>query len=153
MTINHVLAENCCLYYNAGTYAVPTWTLIENIKDVSLSLEGSAVDVSTRASGGWTENVQGLLTSTIEFNILWNRGSGDAAFTAIQSAFFNKTGIEMLVLDGAYDATDGDSQGLRATMMVSNFSRSETLGEAVSADVSMAPVLNSNAHPVWWTQS
>lgn len=152
MTINHVLAESCVLYYNAGTYAVPTWTAIENIKDVTLGLEGSAVDVSTRASGGWTENVQGLLSASISFNLLWNRGAGDAAFTAIQSAFFNKTGIECLVLDGAYDATDGDSQGLRATMMVSTFGRNETLGEAVSVDVEMAPVLNANSHPVWWVQ-
>ena len=150
--MTHVLSENACLYYNAATYGAPTWTLIDNIKDVTLNLEGSEVDVSTRASGGWTENVQGLLTASVDFNLLWDRGGTDAAFIAIQSAFFNKTGIECLVLDGPVASTDGDSQGLRATMMVSTFTRNETLGEALTVDVSLKPVLNANAHPVWWVQ-
>ena len=148
----HVLSENAVLYYNAGTYAAPTWTEITNCKDVTLGLEGSEVDVSTRAGNGWTESVQGLLTASIDFNMLWDRGSTDGAFIAISAAFFAKTSVEMLVLDGPYDATDGDSQGLRAICMVATFNRNETLGEALTVDVSLKPIKNTSAAPTWWTQ-
>jgi len=67
--MTHVLSENAVMYFNAGTYAAPTWTEISNIKDVTLNLEGSEVDVSTRASGGWTENVQGLCKYEVSIRV------------------------------------------------------------------------------------
>jgi hypothetical protein len=150
--MSHVLSENACLYLNSGTYGAPSWTEVTNAKDVTLGLEGSEVDVSTRAGQGWTESVQGLLTASIDFNMLWDRGSTDAAFLAIQAAFFAKTSVEMLVLDGDVAATDGLSQGLRAICMVSTFNRNETLGEALTVDVSLKPIKNTSSPPSWWTQ-
>ena len=148
--MTHVLSEDAIIYYNSASYATPTWVELTNVKDVTLNLEMGEVDVTTRASGGWTENVQGLLSASVDFNMLWD--NDDAGFTAVRTAFFAKSGIEILVLDGAHDATAGTSQGLRATCMVGNFTRTETLGEALTVDVSIKPVLNSNSSPEWYTQ-
>lgn len=143
----HVLAEDAKLYYNTGTYGTPTWTEISNIKDLTLSVEKDEVDLTTRASGGFKEYADGLVDATVEFQMLWD--SSDTAFTAMKTAFFNKTAVEVLVLDGD-EATTG-SQGLRATCMVKNFNRSETLGEALMTDISLRPVKNSDAAPAWYT--
>ena len=75
--------------------------------------------------------------------------SSDAAFTAIQTAFFAKTAVEFLILDG--DESTAGSQGLRATCMIKGFTRNETLGEALTVDVSIKPVKNSDAAPAWYT--
>jgi predicted secreted protein len=143
----HVLSQNAKLYRNTGTYSVPVWDLIGNVKDLTLSLEKDETDVTTRASGGWKEFVDGMKDATVEFGMLWD--TGDADFDAFQGAFINNTSVEILVLDGLV-ATTG-SEGLRATMMVKSFTRNENLGEALMVDVSLRPVKNSNSAPVWYT--
>jgi predicted secreted protein len=143
----HVLSQNAKLYRNTGTYAVPVWDLIGNVKDLTLSLEKDETDVTTRASGGWKEFVDGMKDATVEFGMLWD--TGDADFDAFQGAFINNTSVEILVLDGLV-ATTG-SEGLRATMMVKSFTRNENLGEALMVDVSLRPVKNANSAPVWYT--
>jgi predicted secreted protein len=145
----HVLAENAKLYYNTGTYAAPTWTLITNVKDVTLSMEKDEIDVTTRASGGFKEFVDGLIDASVEFSMIWD--TGNAAFTAIKAAFFAKTAVELLVCDGVYTVTG--SQGLRAECMIKSFSRGENLGEALTVDCSARPVKNTNAAPSWYTKS
>jgi predicted secreted protein len=143
----HVLSQDAKLYRNTGTYASPTWDLIGNVKDLTLSLEKDETDVTTRSSGGWKEFVDGMKDATVEFGMLWD--TGDADFDAFQGAFINNTAVEVLVLDGLV-ATSG-SEGLRATMMVKSFTRNENLGEALMVDVSLRPVKNANAAPAWYT--
>lgn len=145
----HVLAEDAKIYRNTGTYGSPTWDLVANVKDLTLNLDKDEVDVTTRASNGFKEFVDGLIDASIEFQMLWD--TSDADFTAIQGAFFNKTAIEFLILDGASNVAG--SQGLRATCMIKSFSRSETLGEALMVDVSIRPTKNANAAPAWYTAS
>ena len=72
----------------------------------------------------------------------------DANFTAIQQGFFNNTPVEFAIMDGAI-ATAG-SQGLRATMSITNFSRSEALEEAIMVSVTAKPTYAANA-PSWMT--
>jgi len=143
----HVLSEDAKVYRNTGSYASPTWDEITNVKDLTLGLEKGEVDVTTRASGGYNEFVDGLIDANVEFGMLWD--DSDADFSAIQTAFFAKTAIEFLVLDG--DSATSGNQGLRATMMIKSFSRSETLGEALMIDVSLRPVKNSDSAPDWYT--
>lgn len=144
----HVLSENAKLYYNTGTYGSPTWSLISNVKDVTLSLEKDEVDVTTRASGGFKEYVDGLIDASINFSMLWD--TGNVAFTALQTAFFAKTAVELLVCDGVYSVTG--TQGLKAACMVKTFSRGENLGEALTVDCVVRPVKNANAAPSWYTK-
>jgi len=132
------------LYRNTGTYAVPVWELITNVKDLTLNLEAGEADVTTRGNAGWRATVATLKDGSIEFEMVWD--TGDAAFTAVQQAFFNTGTIEFAVMDGLITATG--SQGLRATMSITNFSRSEPLEEAISVSVTAKPTYTTNP-PVW----
>ena len=134
------------LYRNTGTYAAPTWVEVANVKDLTLSLEKGEADVTTRANQGWRATVGTLKEASIEFQMVWD--TEDAAFTAIQQGFFTNTPIEFAVMDG--DITDPDSEGLRATHDVFNFTRNENLEEAIMVDVSIKPTYAANA-PEWIT--
>ena len=138
---------DCKLYYNAGTYGSPSWTLIANVKDVTLSVEATDITVANRSASGWSESIQGLKAATISFQIDWDTSA--AGFTNVRDAFLNGTEIEIASMDGAI-ATSG-SQGLRATMIVLSFTRNEGLEDIVTADVSIRPTPNANANPAWLT--
>ncbi len=147
--MSHVLSENAKFYRNSGSYGSPTWDLISNVKDLTLNLNKDKTEVTTRGSGGFKEYVDGLIDSTVDFSMVWDNADSD--FTAIRTAFFAKTPVEFLILDGL-QATAG-SQGLRVTCMIESFTRNETLGEALMVDVTIAPVKNSNSPPAWYTAS
>ena len=85
-----------------------------------------------------------LKEASVEFEMLWD--PDDAGFTAIKDAWFNGTAIEMAVMDG--DITADGTQGLRATMAVISFNRSEPLEEAMSVSVTVKPTYAANA-PEW----
>jgi len=134
------------LYRNTGTYPAPVWVEVTNVKDLALNLEKGEADVTTRANQGWRATVGTLKDASIEFQMVWD--TADAAFTAIQQAFFGNTTIEFAVMDG--DITDPDSEGLRATFDIFNFTRNENLEEAILVDVSIKPTYAANA-PEWIT--
>src|SRR5690606_24111934 len=115
------------LYRNTGTYASPTWNEVKNVKDLTLNLEAGEADVSTRGNGGWRANIATLKDASLEFEMVWDTADDD--FTAIRTAFLTNAAIEFAVLDGASNASG--AQGLRASMAITNFSRSEPLEEAI----------------------
>lgn len=132
------------LYRNTGDYETPAWQEVANVKDLTLSLEKGEADFTTRGNGGWRATVGTLKDASIEFQMIWD--TDDAAFVAIQQAFFGNTAIEFAVMDG--DIADADSEGLRATFDIFNFTRNENLEEAIQVDVSMKPTYAANA-PEW----
>lgn len=134
------------LYRNSGTYASPTWELIGNVRDVTLSLETGEADVTTRGNNGWRASVGTLKGATIEFQMVWD--TSDTDFTAIQTAFFTSTNIEFAVMDG--DITTTGSQGLRADCRIITFSRAEALEEAITVSVTAKPTYTTNP-PTWHT--
>jgi len=140
------LGMDAKLYRNTGDYATPVWVEVSNVKDVTLNLEKGEADVTTRANGGWRATVGTLKDASIEFQMVWD--TVDAGFDAIRQAFFNNTPIEFAVMDG--DITDPDSEGLRATFDIFNFTRNEALEEAILVDVSIKPTYADNA-PEWIT--
>ena len=140
------LGMDAKLYRNTGTYAAPTWGEVSNVKDVTLNLEKGEADVTTRANAGWRATVGTLKDASIEFQMVWD--TVDAGFDAIRQAFFDNTPIEFAVMDG--DITDPDSEGLRATFDIFNFTRNEALEEAILVDVSIKPTYADNA-PEWIT--
>lgn len=141
------LGMDCKLYRNTATYASPTWDLIGNVKDVTLSVEAGEADVTTRGNAGWKATVATLREATIEFEMVWD--TTDADFTDIQTKFLTAATIEFLCLDGVSTAASG-SQGLRATCAILKFSRKETLAEAVMVSVTVKPAYATNA-PAWYT--
>ena len=134
------------LYRNTGTSGSPTWTEMTNVKDLTLNLEASEADVTTRGNAGWRATLAALKDASIEFEMVWD--TADAAFTAIKDAFFGSTSVEFAVMDG--DIETAGSQGLRAVMSVTNFSRSEPLEEAISVSVTAKPTYATTA-PTWMT--
>jgi len=138
------LGMDAKLYRNTGTYETPTWVEITNAKDVNLNLEKGEADVTTRANQGWRATVGTLKDGSVEFEMVWD--TLDAGFTAIQEAYFDGTPLEVAVMDG--DIATSGSQGLRATMTVTNFSRNEPLEEAITVSVTLKPTYADNA-PEW----
>jgi hypothetical protein len=136
------------LYRNTGTYTTPTWNEVKNVKDVTLNLEAGEADVTTRGNAGWRATVATLKDASIEFEMVWD--SADDDFAAIRDAFLNRTPIELAVMDG--DITTTGSQGLRASCIVTNFSRNEALEEAITVSVTVKPTYADNA-PSWMTVS
>jgi predicted secreted protein len=132
------------LYRNTGDFATPVWVEMTNVKDLTLNLEKGEVDATTRGNNGWEAIVAGLKRGSIEFEMVWD--TQDAGFTAIQEAFFNDTAIEVAAMDG--DITAAGTQGLRASMEVINFSRSEPLEEALTVSVTIKPAYSANP-PQW----
>ena len=140
------LGMDAKLYRNSGSYATPAWEEIGNVKDVTLNLEKGEADVTTRANNGWRATVGTLKDASIEFQMVWD--TLDSDFDAIRQAFFNNAPIEFAVMDG--DITDPDSEGLRATFDIFNFTLNEALEEAILVDVTIKPTYAENA-PEWMT--
>lgn len=134
------------LYRNTADYASPTWVEVTNVKDLTLNLEAGEADVTTRGNAGWRATIAALRDGSIEFEMVWD--TADAAFTAIKNAFFGGTTVEFAVMDG--DIETAGSQGLRAMMAITNFSRSEPLEEAIKVSVTAKPTYSTNP-PEWMT--
>jgi hypothetical protein len=135
------------LYYCvAGIGGTPTWTLLGNVKNVTLNLQKGEADVTTRANNGWKATAATLKEGSIEFEMVWD--PADTGFTAIKDAYFNNTLIGMAAMDGAV-ATTG-SQGLWADCAITDFTRDEPLEDAISVKVTAKPTYSANA-PIWKT--
>ena len=104
---------------------------MSNVTDVTLNLETGEADITTRAAEGWRITAATLKEASVEFEMIWD--TADSGFTAIQQAYFNNSALSLFV-------SDGDGNGLDADFVVTSFSRSEPLEEAlkVSAEGSDA---------------
>lgn len=134
------------LYRNTATHETPLWDEMTNVKDLTLNLEKGQADVTTRGNNGWKASVGTLKDGGIEFEMVWD--TEDEGFTAIRDAYLNDTALELAVMDG--DITVAGSQGLRASFVVTNFSRKEPLEEGISVSVTLKVAYSDNA-PEWMT--
>ena len=119
---------------------------LDNVQDVTLSLETGEADVTTRANNGYKATVATLKQGSVEFTMIWS--SDDPGFKAVQEAYFQNKPIALAVLDGPMDTVG--TQGLWADFSVTNFSRQEPLAEAITAKVTVKPTY-SNVPPAWVT--
>ena len=117
---------------------------MQNVKDLTLNLEAGEADVTTHGNAGWRATIATLKDGSIEFEMVWD--TEDANFTAIKDAFFGNTTVEFALMDG--DVTTTGSQGLRAEMSITGFSRPEALEEAIMVNVTAKPTYSDNA-PEW----
>ena len=112
---------------------------MSNCTDVTLNLETGEADITTRAAEGWRISAATLKEASLEFEMVWD--TTESGFTAIKNAFFNNAPIALF-------ASDGDGNGLDADFVVTSFSRSEPLEEALKVSVTCKPTLVSRA-PTW----
>jgi len=127
-------------YKIGGQGGAGAWLELTNTKDVTLSLEAGEADVTTRANDGWRATVATLKEASVEFEMVWD--TGDAGFGAIKDAYLGNDVIGFQILDG------DSGEGLQADFMITSFSRSEALEEAIMVSVT-AKVTYSVTPPSW----
>lgn len=125
-----------------ASIAAKTWTVIPNVRDLTLNIETGEADITTRANSGWKQTMATLKDGSIEFEMVWD--NTDADFLAIKNAWRDKTEIAIAAMDGAI-ATSGN-QGLVTNCYVTNFSRNEALDDAVKMSITMKP----SSYSAWY---
>lgn len=135
------IGQEFYMYFNAGSYASPTWTLVENCRDLDWPAEAAGVDMSTRLSA-YEKQQAGMLSCPINWQMLHDQSDTD--FTTIQTAFLARTTKEFAIADGPI-ATTGTAYFRTALAAITKFSRSEPLKDAVTVDVSIFPAPDTNA--------
>tara|TARA_Y100001938_G_C7927896_1_gene347823 strand:- start:27 stop:458 length:432 start_codon:yes stop_codon:yes gene_type:complete len=139
-----VLGMNCKAYY--GTAGVSATSELSNIRDVTINLSTEESDVTSRANSGWKQTMATLKDGSVDFEMIYD--TADAGFTAFATAWENSTEIAAAFLDGS------GGTGLWSDFTVVNFSRNESLSEAVSVSVSLKPSGNTDwgsSAPSGWT--
>lgn len=147
------------LYRNTGTYESPTWVAVNNVKDLTLTLEKAEADATVRANNGWRATVGTLKDATVEFQMVYD--TEDTQYVAIRNAWLQDTPLEFFIADGGLAGNDNGSlpttpvgaplaQGLRATFAVITCTRAEALEDVMMVDVSIKPTYAANA-PEWFT--
>jgi hypothetical protein len=128
----------------AGIGGTPVWTLVTNIKDLTLNIDKGEAEVSTRGGGGWKATIGTLKDASIEWEMVWD--TADAGFEAMRSAFFGGTLLGLAVMDGP--VAEAGSEGLWADCAILKFDRDEALEEAVKVSVTAKPTYSANP-PQW----
>ncbi|MCC5830139.1 MAG: hypothetical protein JJU36_11890 [Phycisphaeraceae bacterium] len=126
-----LLGMNAKIYQGPSGGALASLTEMDNVRDVTLTLEAGEADVTTRANQGWRATAPTLREATCEFEMLWK--PGDAGFDAIKTAFLTSGTIALAVLTG--DRTASGTEGPLGDFAITNFSRNEPLEEGVTVSV------------------
>lgn len=143
MTVG-ILGLDAKAYYNhSGDWGNPDHREIPSVREVTINLETSQADLTTRSSQ-WRKEVSAILSATISLTMLDDRST---ALTRFRTAYFTRSGIEVLILDGP--KSDPSSEGLRAFCTVRRFERGEPLEEGLTWDIELAPTVHTH-DPTWW---
>ena len=110
----------------AGTTGVPT-TELSNATDVTVTLDASVADVTTRSNDGFRAVISGLKECTIEFDMLYL--ANDPGFQAIKNAWLTSEQIHLAAL------TSANGEGPVGDFSITGFSRSEAMEEAIKYSV------------------
>jgi len=129
-----VLGMNAGLYQGpAGATSPTAMTEVDNVRDLTLTLEAGEADITTRGNSGWRATAPTLREATVEFQMVWR--PGDPVFDAIKTAFLTAGTISLAVLDQKASLPGAGAQGPIGDFAITNFSRGEALEEAIVADV------------------
>ena len=122
-----------------GTAGTKASTEMKNVTDVTLNLETGEADITTRAAEGWRITAATPTAASVESEVIWD--TADAGFNAIQKAYCGNSALSLF-------GSDGEGNGLDADFVVTSFSRSEPLEEALKVSVTCKPTLVTRA-PIW----
>lgn len=144
-----VMSFNGKAYYNAGSYASPTWTLVNNIGEIGVVDAMDWNDVPLRSNGGFKAGIPGLRDIGFTWKMIYN--PADTGQSAMRTAYRARSGMEFLFLDQAV-ATAG-SAGVRATYAFTKFARMEEDGKPMMVDVEIKPYAAAAQAPEDYTSS
>ena len=142
-----VIGIDAKLYYDASGVGGSSWVELTNVRDVTLELDKSEVDVSNRAYGGWRA-IQGAMKEAV---ITWDMvyDTTDTGFVAIRTAWFSDTvPFGLCICDGA-EATSG-TQGLKVDCEILGFGIPQPMEDALKVNVRAKPTY-SDTDPAWFT--
>jgi hypothetical protein len=124
--------RECNLYYNAGTFASPTWTLITRAIDVAYTIASERGNVSSRISK-WKMEVKALNGLELTFGYRYRQLVTDAVFDALRPMALSDTKTEFAVCDTTI-ATTG-AEYLRATYQL-DMGNNQALTDGVAVEFS-----------------
>jgi len=101
---------------------------VTRIRDLTLSLTASEVDITTRADDGWRARRAGLREWGAEFELL--AVSGDIVWDSLENAFTEGSNLTATIADYLGHSVSG-------TVYVTSFTRNEPLDGAVTANVTL----------------
>lgn len=135
-------------YRNTGTYASPTWVLMNNIKDEELGLKRTRIDSSIRGFSSIGTEVPGLLKIEPKWTMIYDQS--DANLVAIQTAAWSATiagnQIEFAFSDGAIAGSG--IRYIRAFCAIFDISEPHPLDGIDVVNVEVGPTYNANAPTV-----
>jgi predicted secreted protein len=131
----------CKLYYQtavAATFSVTTPTLVTEVQDLNITLNKTKIDITSRASL-YKAAISGTIEVALNFSLLYNADPDDAIFTAMRTAFLNKTVWHWAIMDNLI-ATPGPagSQGLTLPGEIMEFPIDQPLEGNMKIDVAVA---------------
>ena len=131
MTINGaVIGRECNLYYNSGSYASPTWTMVTRAIDVAYTISSERGNVSSRVSI-WKMEAKALNGLELTFGYRYRQLVTDAVFDALRPMALSNTKVEFAVCDTTI-ATTG-AEYLRATFQL-EMTMNQAMGDGVTAE-------------------
>lgn len=106
---------------------------INLIRDVTLTIDGAEIDVTSRGGFGWREKIPGLRSWSASFNMIDD--PTDTAYGVLKNALFNNTTLGFMILN----ALTGSSAayGLRGNAFVTSMERGEPLDDAQTLSVTI----------------
>jgi len=137
------IGYQCKAFYNAGTYASPTWTEITKGRDATLNITADEADVSERAGGGWKAYLAALFDGNLSVEVNWD--FSNAVLRKLKQTFLRRDTIEIYAANGAVQA---DCEGFRATCVIPTFTHKQPLSDGVKVDLTFKPTPADNA-PYW----
>jgi len=129
------LGKDAVAYYHAtATTALASMTAIfTGVKDVQLSIGAGSANVTTRGSGGWTNELPTLRTLSVSLKIPLD--PTDAGYIQLATSFLAGTTFAAAFLTDA-KAVEG-AEGPVGDFSVTKFDRNEPLDGEVEVDVEL----------------
>lgn len=134
------LGYECKLQVSATASQAPAASSSElaNIKDVTVTLNRTAVDATTRAAGAFKTYMPGQIDSEISFKMLADGDSkSNSLCTTIRNAWLNGTALAMKI-------SLGDGYYFMADFIVTDMSSGQALEDVVAYDIKVKPTLKSD---------
>lgn len=126
-----------------GTAGVKPATQVQYARDISVNLERDKIDITSNASGGWNQSAPGLITASIEFEMILEETN--TASATILSNFISGASFSAAAMDGPAEAPiDGVAgDGPYGDWWVSKCARNTKTKEATVFSVTLEPYSNN----------
>lgn len=96
------------LYIDTATTGGPTWTLVGGQKGATLNLSNDGIDITTKDSNGWKEELPGYNSWSIDFEGL--ALADDTGLSALETAFLNRNTVKIKLEMPSGDYYSGDAR-------------------------------------------